>query len=89
MGSGSDESIYWILTIITTLSYHYFEIAITITHNQLSLSTYKTALCKISRLNDESHTDSFYRLSTDHIENTSPDALLEGMFIAQLPSNKL
>jgi hypothetical protein len=32
---------------------------------------------------------SFYRLSWERIENTSPDVLLEGMFIAQLPSNKL
>jgi hypothetical protein len=50
MGSGSDESIYWILTIVTTLSYHYFEIAIT--YNQLTLSRYKTALSEVSRLND-------------------------------------
>jgi hypothetical protein len=32
---------------------------------------------------------SFYRLSTDRIENTSPDVLLEGLFISQLPSKKL
>jgi hypothetical protein len=44
MGSGSDESIYLIFTIVTTLSYHYFEIAITITHNELTLSRYETAL---------------------------------------------
>jgi hypothetical protein len=52
MSSGPDESIYWILTIATTLSYHYFEIAVTITHNQLTLSRYKTALSEVSRLND-------------------------------------
>jgi hypothetical protein len=38
---------------------------------------------------DESHTHSFYRFSKDRIENPSSDVLLEAMFIAQLPSNKL
>jgi hypothetical protein len=52
MGYGSDGSIYLILTIVTTLSYHYFEIDITITHNQVTLSRYKTALSEVSRLND-------------------------------------
>jgi hypothetical protein len=46
MGSGSDESIYWILTIVTTLSYHNYKIAIT--HHQLTLSIYKTALSEVS-----------------------------------------
>jgi hypothetical protein len=32
---------------------------------------------------------SFYKLSTERIENTSSDVLLEGMFITQLPSDKL
>jgi hypothetical protein len=47
MRSGSDESIYWILTSVTTLSYHYYKIAITITHNQLTLSRYMTALSEV------------------------------------------
>jgi hypothetical protein len=91
MGSGSDESIYWILTIVTTLSYHYLEIAITITHNQLTLQIQDCLERSLTteRLTDESHTHSFYMFSTDCIENTSPDVLLEGMFIGQLPSNKL
>jgi hypothetical protein len=46
MGSGSDESIYWILTMVTTLSYHSYKIAIT--HKQVTLSRYKTALSKVS-----------------------------------------
>jgi hypothetical protein len=48
------------LAIITTLSYHYDKVAITITHNQLTLSRYKTALSKVLRLVDESHTLSHY-----------------------------
>jgi hypothetical protein len=46
MGSGSDESIYWILTMVTTPNYHKYKIAIT--HNQLTLSRYKTALSEVS-----------------------------------------
>jgi hypothetical protein len=46
MGSGSDESIYWILTIVTTLSYHNYKIAII--HKQLTLYIYKTALSDVS-----------------------------------------
>jgi hypothetical protein len=46
MGSGSDESIYWILIMVTTLSYHNYKIAIT--HNQLTLSRHKTALNEVS-----------------------------------------
>jgi hypothetical protein len=46
MGSGSDESIYWILTMGTTLSYHNYKVPIT--HNQLTLSIYKTALNEVS-----------------------------------------
>jgi hypothetical protein len=34
------------------------------------------------------HESPLCRLDTDSIENTSSDVLLEGMFIAQLPSNK-
>jgi hypothetical protein len=36
------------LAIVTTLSYHYYKIAITITQNQLTLSRYKTALSEVS-----------------------------------------
>jgi hypothetical protein len=35
------------LTIVTTLSYHYFEIAVTVTHNKLPLFRYKTALSEL------------------------------------------
>jgi hypothetical protein len=49
MGSGSDESIYWILTMVTTLSYHNYKIVIPITHNQLTLSRYKTAFSEVSQ----------------------------------------
>jgi hypothetical protein len=45
MGSGSGESIYWILKMVTTLSYHNYKIAIT--HNQLPFSIYKTALREV------------------------------------------
>jgi hypothetical protein len=38
------------LVIVTALSYHNYKIAITITHNQLTLSRYKTALSEVSRL---------------------------------------
>jgi hypothetical protein len=48
MGSGSDESIYWILKIVTTLSYHSYKIAIDITHNQLTLSRYKNVVSEVS-----------------------------------------
>jgi hypothetical protein len=44
MGSGSDESIYWMLTMVTTITYHNYKIAITITHNQLTFSTLKSKL---------------------------------------------
>jgi hypothetical protein len=43
-------------TVVTTLSYHNYVIAITITHNQITLSRYKTALSEVSQLTDESHT---------------------------------
>jgi hypothetical protein len=46
MGSGSDEWIYWILTMVTTLNYHYYKIALA--HNQLTLSIDKTALSEVS-----------------------------------------
>jgi hypothetical protein len=36
------------LAIVTTLSYHNYKTAITITHNQLTLSRYKTALSEVS-----------------------------------------
>jgi hypothetical protein len=36
------------LPIVTTLSYRNYKIAITVTHNQLTLSRYKTALSGIS-----------------------------------------
>jgi hypothetical protein len=36
VGSGSLTSIYWIrLTLVTTLSYHKYEIVVTVTHDQL------------------------------------------------------
>jgi maltodextrin utilization protein YvdJ len=41
--------------MVTTLSYHNYKIAIT--HNQLTLSRYNTALSEVSRLADESHTE--------------------------------
>jgi hypothetical protein len=40
MGSGSDESIYWFLS--------YYNNKIAITHNQLTISIYKTLLSEVS-----------------------------------------
>jgi hypothetical protein len=56
------------LAIVTTLSYHNYKIAIT--HNQLTLSRYKTALSNISQLTHNEH----YRLpltSTSQLINLS------------------
>jgi hypothetical protein len=36
------------LAIVTTLSYHNYKFGIPITHNQLTLSIYKTALNEVS-----------------------------------------
>jgi uncharacterized protein YhdP len=36
------------LKSLTTRSYYYFQITVTITHNQLTLSRYKTALSEVS-----------------------------------------
>jgi hypothetical protein len=80
------------LAIVTTLSYHNFEIAITITQTIITLSDKiksSTLLNCLERSFTTNSRISFYRLSTDRIENTSSDVLLEGMFTAQLPSNKL
>jgi hypothetical protein len=38
MGSGSDESIYWILTMVITFSYHNYKIAIHSEHYRLPLT---------------------------------------------------
>jgi hypothetical protein len=48
MSSGSDESIYWILTMVTKFSYHLYKIAINITQKQFTLPRYKTALSEVS-----------------------------------------
>jgi hypothetical protein len=48
MGSGSDEPIYWILTIVTTISYQKYKISIA--HNQFTLSRYKIDLSEASQL---------------------------------------
>jgi hypothetical protein len=81
MGSGSDESIYWFLTIVTTLSYHSYKIVINITHNQLTVSKYKNALSEVSHSTTDwtisdwdwtnyKHSESpLCRLSTDSTEN--------------------
>jgi hypothetical protein len=53
MGSGSDESNYWILTMVTTLSYHNYRIAIA--HNQLTLSRYKTTLSEVLHTMNNTH----------------------------------
>jgi hypothetical protein len=53
MGSGSDESIYWILTMVITLSYHYYKVA---THN----GHYKLPLTAISQLTNLSRISFMY-----------------------------
>jgi hypothetical protein len=54
-----------------------------------STLTNPSPFTELTTTNSESHTHSFYRLSTDHIENTSSCVLLEAMFVVQLSSNKL
>jgi hypothetical protein len=72
------------LTIVTTLSYHYYKIAIT-NHTMNS-----TGCRSLSLLNWRiCHETPLCSLNTDCIENTSSDVLLEAAFIVQLPGNKL
>jgi hypothetical protein len=82
--------------VVTTLSYHNFKIAVTVTHKQLwhspdktKSSTVEVPWAKFYDWLTNPWRISFYKLSMDRIENTSSDVLLEGMFIAQLPSNEL
>jgi hypothetical protein len=78
------------LTIVTTLSYHYFETAVTITHNQLILSRYNTALREVSRLTDKSHRLTEFSLVgrySLHINPTENTAFIVGE--ACLPSGFL
>jgi hypothetical protein len=72
------------LAIVTTLSYHYYKIAI-------ANHTMNTTDCSSLRLPNWQiyHESPLCRLDTDCIENASSDVLLEAMLIVQLPSNKL
>jgi hypothetical protein len=72
------------LDIVTTLSYHYYKIAVT-NH------TMNTADCRsLPLLNWRIyHESSLCRLDTDCIANTCSAVFFEAMFIVQLPSNKL
>jgi hypothetical protein len=98
MGSGFDNSIYWIIShVVTTIRYYTFTIAVSMTHNYITLkvntSTTELPWTSSWRILSNSLHCFLYRLGTDHPQKTHQllskgyHVLLSSVSTHALPSN--